>query len=95
MKLLMSLKKWFNTALFKSEQNKDTANESRRSALTKLVATSGAVALGASATVQAHKPADAGEEKEEREKITITFFSNSRQDVISALNEIEGVTIYE
>ncbi|MDX2504957.1 MAG: DsrE family protein [Gammaproteobacteria bacterium] len=41
-------------------------SESRRSALSKLLATSGAVALGASATAQAHKSADSGEEKEER-----------------------------
>ena len=66
MKLLMSLKKWFDTALFNSEKNKEATNESRRSALTKLVATSGAVALGASATAQAHKVVDADEEKEER-----------------------------
>ena len=42
------------------------SNESRRSALTKLIATSGAVAMGAAGTVQAHKSADSGEEKEER-----------------------------
>ena len=67
---MIKLKKWFNTAFFKSgfkpEQIKETTNESRRLALTKLVATSGAVALGASATAQAHKTADGNEEKEER-----------------------------
>ena len=48
-------------------QDNKLNNESRRSALTKLLATSGAVAMGAAATtVQAHKAADTGEEKEER-----------------------------
>jgi len=39
---------------------------SRRSVLTRLAATSGAVAMGAVGTVQAHKPVDSDEEKEER-----------------------------
>ena len=42
------------------------ADESRRSVLTKLIAASGVVAMGAAGTVQAHKAVDTGEEKEER-----------------------------
>jgi len=46
---------------------KDETSESRRYALSKLLATGGAVALGASAsTANAHKSEEASEEKEER-----------------------------
>lgn len=57
-------------SLFSFLKNKDDdkslSNEARRSALTKLVATGGAVAMGAAGAVQAHKLPDSGEEKEER-----------------------------
>ncbi len=56
-------------ALFQSKNNsadsKQQLSQSRRSALTKLVATSGVVALGTSATVQAHQK-QPGAEQEER-----------------------------
>jgi intracellular sulfur oxidation DsrE/DsrF family protein len=62
----MKLTKMF-ASFFNEWLKKEPTNESRRSALTKLVATSGAVALGASAAAQAHKTADAeNEEKAER-----------------------------
>lgn len=54
------------TYFVNNKNNKNLNNESRRSALTKLVATGGAMALGSAATVQAHQSADSGEEKEER-----------------------------
>ena len=48
-------------------EKKKVTSASRRLALSKLLATGGAVALGASATTaSAHKPEDSGEEKEER-----------------------------
>lgn len=65
----------FFTRTFSKEQTKklskdlkqESASESRRLALSKLLATGGAVALGAStATANAHKLESAGEEKEER-----------------------------
>ena len=54
-------------SFFNRKSASDVTDQARRSALSKLVATSGAVALGASATVQAHKlPDSENEEKEER-----------------------------
>ncbi len=55
-----------NNASPSSDKNK-TPDEARRLALSKIVATGGVVALGASATAaNAHKPENADEEKEER-----------------------------
>ncbi|MCU7836669.1 MAG: DsrE family protein [gamma proteobacterium symbiont of Taylorina sp.] len=48
------------------ECNKELGSEARRSALTKLIASSGAVAMGVVGTVQAHRAVDADEDKEER-----------------------------
>jgi len=53
-------------SFFNAFTQKELTSESRRSALTKLLATSGVVAMGASATANAHKTAEDGEEKEER-----------------------------
>ncbi len=56
----------FSNASPSSDKNTAT-NDARRLALSKIVATGGAVALGVSATaVNAHKPEDSAEEKEER-----------------------------
>ena len=50
-----------------NDLKEESPSESRRLALSKLLATGGAVALGASAaTANAHKPENSGEEKEER-----------------------------
>ncbi|MCW8929072.1 MAG: DsrE family protein [Gammaproteobacteria bacterium] len=57
----------FSKNFLKNVANKKSPSESRRYALSKLLATGGAVALGASATAaKAHKAETTDEEKEER-----------------------------
>ena len=61
----MKIKQIFK-GLFNSFVKREPTSASRRSALTKLLATSGVLAMGASTAANAHKSPDAGEEKEER-----------------------------
>lgn len=64
--ILETFLKFFANFFANNDNKKQRTNTSRRSALTKLIAASGAVAMGAAGTVQAHKVADTGEKKEER-----------------------------